>query len=259
MDVAENRHGMSTLLIRTARDVKRYRNWKRLLGIIAGALAILVTLIYIAAALYTATGSFTVRVNKLDAANYSMVISDSRDFTQASTRLDARANEEVDNVCYTEVMNDLRAEDGAHNGENYLATTFYVRNDGRYILDYGYELYVSNVTRNLDKAIRVMVIINDTDVKTYAHWDDPTSVEYVCPFDESSMEVFGVTENFYSDNIVMQGRADHLAPYATSNDYVKFDIIIWIEGDDKDCVDALRGGTFRVDMTFSIINAYEEN
>ena len=255
MDASERKP--SSMLTRIALEVKQYRVWMRMLGIAAGILAILITLIYIAAALYTTTGSFTVRINKVDSATYSMMLSDTENFAQTSVKLDARAAEEVTNICYVDVLEQLKEHDGAHNGDNYVASTFYLRNEGNKVLSYAYEMYISNVTRDLDKAVRIMVSIDDGPPVVYAKWNNAYDVEYVCPFDYKTMELYGVTKNFESDFIVFHGDIMGLRPYSATGDYTKFTVVIWIEGDDADCVDNKIGGEFRVEMLFSVINAEE--
>lgn len=251
--------GMSTAILRTATEVKQYRVWKRILGLIAGILAIMLTLIYIASALYTTSGSFTVQINKVDNANYSMVLSDTLSFTQTAVKLDARASKEVTNICYIDVLSTLKDIDGSHNGENYVATTFYLRNDGNKVLSYSYEMYIENITKDLDQAVRIMVVIDDTETNIYSRWNSSTDIDYVCPFSRDTMELYGPTKNFVSDSVVFTGTKDGLRPYAATGDYTKFTVVIWIEGDDPECVDNKIGGEFRVDMLFSVAQAEDFN
>ena len=59
--------------------------------------------------------------------------------------------------------------DGSHNGKDYIAYTFYVRNNGNADFDYRYELNVKEVTRNLDSAIRVGMYYNGGNPVSYTH------------------------------------------------------------------------------------------
>ena len=47
-----------------------------------------------------------------------------------------------------------------HNGENYIAYTFYLENLGDETIHYWYRIYVDDVVKNVDKAIRVAVYLN---------------------------------------------------------------------------------------------------
>ena len=121
--------------------------------------------------------------------------------------------------------------EGAHNGDNYLAYTFYVENKGSDTINYWYEILVDDVIRNVDKAIRVMVYRND-ERTIYARPNEITGEAEVG------------TVKFYSDLDVMgEGRKDF-----KPGDIDKFTIVIFIEGDDPDCVDAIIGGEMKMHM-----------
>ena len=58
------------------------------------------------------------------------------------------------------------------------------------------------------------------------------------------------TKEFYSSTVAAIGRIDNFKPL----DQTKYTIVIWIEGNDPDCIDELIGGTMKVDMSFNIIH-----
>ena len=67
----------------------------------------------------------------------------------------------MDNISIRWIPENIDTEaDGAHNGNNYIAYTFYVENNGNENLTYWSELVIDDVIRNADEAIRVMVFRN---------------------------------------------------------------------------------------------------
>ena len=63
--------------------------------------------------------------------------------------------------------NDIDSIDGSHNGEDYLAYTFYIENMGDDSVNYYYELTIDDVIKNLDEAVRFRIYENGNSI-TYA-------------------------------------------------------------------------------------------
>ena len=122
---------------------------------------------------------------------------------------------------------------GSHNGENYLAYTFYVENTGEMIADYWSEFVLYDVVQNVDEALRIRIYRNDEYV-TYAKiGKDGEAEEGTVPFS--------------SDDLVMRGHVASFKP----GDLDKYTIVIWVEGNDPDCTDDLVGGEFKFYMDFN--------
>ena len=201
-----------------------------------GVLLILVTLLYMLAILYRKTGSFTVNLNKYDMSKNCLALSDTRTMDYHTSQLNANIDELMTNISGDSIPRNVDMIDGEHNGDNYIAYTFYVSNVGAIPVPYEYSLKISNITRNLDEAIRIRLYVDGVPA-TYAKTrSDGTGPEP------------GTTE-FFSENIVVQDRTDEFRP----GEKTKFTVVIWIEGDDPDCVDWLVGGKLRADMYVSAI------
>ena len=72
---------------------------------------------------------------------------------------------------------------------------------------------------------------------------------------ETTGEAENGTTKFYSDREVMvEGRKDF-----RPGDIDKFTIVIFIEGDDPDCVDALIGGEMKMHMEITEEHIQQEN
>lgn len=224
------------LLSRTAKEVKSYQTQKRILLSALSVLLILVLLLYIAAILYRKTGSFTVHLDKYDMARNCLTLSESRTMDYHTSQLEADINEYMTNISGDSIPDNVDMIDGQHNGENYIAYTFYMKNTGQVAVPYEYSLKVSNVTRDLDEAIRIRLYV-DGKANTYAK----TRSDGMGP-------ELG-TKEFYSESIAVQGRTENFQPGAQT----KFTVVMWIEGDDPDCIDWLIGGRLRADMYVSAI------
>ena len=146
--------------------------------------------------------------------------------------LKAEQAEYIDNISVKWLPENIDNEaEGSHNGDNYLAYTFYLENKGSENINYWYEILIDDVIKNVDRAIRVMVYRNG-ERTIYAKAN------------ETTREAEEGTEKFYSDKeVLVEGRKDF-----KPGDVDKFTIVIYIEGDDPDCIDALIGGEMKMHM-----------
>ena len=62
-----------------------------------------------------------------------------------------------DNMSQWWLPNDLDEHDGSHNGDNYIAYTFYIENTGTDTSDYWSETIIDDVIKNIDTAIRIRI------------------------------------------------------------------------------------------------------
>ena len=225
------------ILRRTARETRTYRVQQKVLKTALTCLLILALVLFICAALYKDTGSFTVGVNKVDLQKYGISLSESRDMTYPSSYLNAKINERITNIAEEDLPENIDMIDGEHNGDNYIAYTFYLQNAGELEVSYEYELTISNVTKGLDEAVRVRLYI------------DGEYVNYAKTRSDGSGPEYGTTE-FYSIGVVAKKRIDGLAP----GEKTKFTVVIWLEGNDYDCVDRVIDGLARFDMKFTVVH-----
>ncbi len=229
------------ILIRTAYEVKRYRIFMKVIPIILSAATLFTATLYVVAVMYDKYGSYTVSINKFDNLEYLLALSEERNFNTMTSRLNARAGEKITNISVDDLPNDLDMIDGSHNGANYVAYTYYLKNVGDKTVKTEYLLYIVNVTQDLDKAVRIRLYIDGTPT-TYARTrSDGTGAEEGC-------------EEFISATTISREQLPATAPGET----VKFTVVIWIEGDDIDCTDDLIGGTFKIDMRISIAAVDED-
>ena len=146
--------------------------------------------------------------------------------------LEATKLEFMDNISIKWLPENIDNEaEGSHNGQNYLAYTFYLENKGSETINYWYEIPIDDVIKNVDEAIRIMVYRNG-ERTVYAKPNATTG------------EAEPGTEKFYSTSeVAVEGRKDF-----KPGDVDKFTIVIFLEGDDPECKDNLIGGEMKMHM-----------
>ena len=120
---------------------------------------------------------------------------------------------------------------GDHNGDNYIGYTFYVDNQGSEVQRYWYALYIDDVIKNVDEAIRIMIIRND-EVKVYAKENPLTH------------EAEKDTIKFYKNDMPILENRENFKP----GEIDKITIFIWLEGNDPECIDNILGGEIKIHM-----------
>lgn len=76
-------------------------------------------------------GNFTINLNRLELFRRGVAIADNGDFNNATARLAADALDNGTNIAAEDLPDNLDDIDGSHNGKNYVAYTFYIRNAGK--------------------------------------------------------------------------------------------------------------------------------
>lgn len=240
----------TSLLRRSATEIKRYRVLLRLIPIILGIILLVLILTYIVTILYDRYGSFSVSINKFANVRYALTLSETDDFSTPVSRLNSKASVDITNIDGTELPLDLDTQDGEHNGKNYLAYTFYCKNAGQEAVTYRYTLAIKNASQEIERAVRVRLFING-EAQTYARTATNGSGPEI-DYNKAGQPV--PTVEFWQGNIVTTGEI----PNFQVNDVTKYTIVIWLEGNDPDCTDDIIGGEFKIDMQMDILETDEE-
>ena len=227
----------SGLLRRTAKEARTYRVKMKMMATALIALVLLTGIFFIIAALYNSAGSFTVKVSKVDMTKYGLSLSETPDMAYKTSQLLLNINEEMTNIDGATIPNDVDNHNGAHSGMHYLAYTFYLENAGEVECSVEYTADMSGITNGLDDAIRLKLYVDGVPT-TYAK----TKADGTGPEEG--------TTPFVSSTVMARGRFDLMQP----KEIHKFTVVIWIEGNDPECVDWLIGGQMKMDMNFSIIH-----
>lgn len=177
-------------------------------------------------------GNFTINLNRLELFRRGVAIADNGDFKNATARLAADAVDNGTNIAADDLPADLDDIDGSHNGKNYVAYTFYIRNAGKTDLGYSAKLKVVSASKGVDKAARVRVYRNG----------EPTT--YAAAAADGNPEPN--TEPFVSKDVVTTISHNNFRV----GDVDKYTVVIWLDGDDPECVDKIIGGAVEFGFDF---------
>lgn len=173
-------------------------------------------------------GNFTINLNRLELFRRGVAIADNGDFNNATARLAADALDNGTNIAAEDLPNNLDDIDGSHNGKNYVAYTFYIRNAGKTDLGYSAKLKVVSASKGVEKAARVRVFRNG----------EPTT--YAAAAADGSPEPFAS-----KDVVTTISHANFRV-----GDVDKYTVVIWLDGDDPECVDKIIGGAVEFGFDF---------
>ena len=163
----------------------------------------------------------------------SISLSETQDFEKPTVTLNCKGIRDLTNISGTSLPSEIDSIDGSHNGEHYVAYTFYVKNTGDIAGNIREEMTIKNSVKNVDEAIRVRIYRNGEYI-TYAK------------LGADGLPEVG-TVPFTDDTVFSQTRK--AVPPET---IIKYTLVIWLEGDDPECLDDLKGGAVSMSMTFSI-------
>ena len=230
---------MASEVIVTADKLKNRKKYARLVRKALFILLVFLILLYIVLDIIYSEGKFTVILDSNKTLESGLVIYDSLNNSHGKRKLEASPIRFMDNISYKWLPSNVDTEsDGSHNGQNYIAYSFYVENQGNEILNYHYEIIVDDVIKNVDEAIRIRIYRNG-EATTYAK---PNSIDGQ---PEPNTVAFKKIEDA-EDSIVLE-TVSGFKP----GDLDRMTIVVWLEGDDPDCVDAILGGELKMHMVIT--------
>ena len=152
---------MKEVVITADKIKKRKKFYKRTKLIVFIILLILIFSFIILSIVYNG-GRFTVTLDNNFALKSGIILYETEEFQNDQTRkLYAENIDFLDNISIDWLPKDIDNEkDGSHNGENYIAYTFYLENKGERNINYWYSIIIDDVIKNVDEAVRVMIYLN---------------------------------------------------------------------------------------------------
>jgi len=225
---------MAKEVIMTADKVKKRKQFGKIVKISLLALLLFLIVVYIVLRVIYNEGKFTISLDSNATLESGIAIYESLNDPTAKRKLEADAIMFMDNISWKWLPDDIDTiAEGSHNGENYIAYTFYVENQGTQELHYWYEIVIDAVIKNVDEAVRIMMFQNGE--KTVYAKKNGLSGE-----PESGTVAFSNDKN---GTIILEKRSNF-----SPGDLDRYTIVIWLEGDDPDCVDAIIGGELKMHM-----------
>ena len=196
--------------------------WFRICEIVLATLLVILLVFYGAAMLFAEKSGFTIAISDDKDSKAAISLSESADFSTPTVRLDAGGTAEMNNISVLDLPESFESEGGRHNGVNYLAYTFYLKNSGTEAADIRSELNIKSALNGAEEAMRVRVYRNGYNTTPFAE----------------DRKVFSVVE-------------EDVDP----EEIIKYTVVVWLEGDDPECVDDIKGGNVKMSLTFSLDDA----
>lgn len=199
--------------------------WLWFLGLI-----VLVAVLFLLAFSQEKMGNFTINLNRLELFRKGISIDYDPNFSAPTARLYADTVLDATNISIDDIPSDVDDINGSHNGDNYMAYTYYVRNAGKEDLNYVASIKLVSASKGAEEALRVAV------------WRNGKCTVYAMPSSGGEPEAGCV--NFESRDVVCSfAESDFLVGYVD-----KYTIVIWLEGSDPECVDKIVGGSVELSM-----------
>lgn len=224
---------MAKEVIVTADTIKKRKKVFLKTKVVIGLLILVFLLIFTILGIVFNVNKFTITLdNKLQDEKGIILYSNPNEKAH-QRKLFASALNDMDNISYDWIPKDVHTSSngGSHNGDNYIAYTFYIENEGEVSVNYWYSIIIDDVIKRVDEAVRVIVFLNDEET-VYAKINNETG------------EAEKNTEPFYKDDVVvLKSRNDFKV-----GDVDKFTIVIYLEGDDPDCLNDIIGGEIKMHM-----------
>lgn len=197
-------------------------------------------------------GGFSIKLAE-DADEMGLQLSTDPNFNTYSARLIADSVSDAQPIAYTQLIQDnvvseVKSHSGTYipqtNRKGFVGYTFYVKNTGSEDVYLTSTMSIVSSKNDVDKAMWVWACFgDDDDGQVYQAMDEQQSSSFSYPSDYPS-------RTYFSGNNVFTKTEMRLSVNRT----MKISIIVWLEGNDPDCTDSIKGGTCRYAMKLSIHN-----
>lgn len=222
----------------TAQKIKKRKKIEKIMTLILLLLLLLLIIVYFVLNIIYNEGNFTISMDKNTYLKSNLVMYESLNDRSSVIKLSTSKIAFMDNISINWLPENINKEaEGAHNGENYIAYSFYLENKGEETINYWYSVTIDDIIKNVDDAVRVMIYVND-ERTVYAKKSPITG--------EAEPDT---TEFRDDDTIILQSRTG-----MNPDEYDKITVVIWLEGDDPECVNSILGGEIKMHM-----DVYEEH
>ena len=214
-------------------------------------------------------GRFTINMTA-DMMRANFELSEKSDFEKTKTRLFATEIRNSNATSIYEMSRGLASAPGSHNGPGYMAYTFYIRNNGDTVANYGYTVNILSETLNTASAAWVMFYEDGRQI-IYAEktpegdpenlWGYPAPPFYESAFNPKTQyyeddHAWGiVTTPFIDEYTALQGYVTDFEP----GEVKEYTIVVWLEGDDPDCNDSIMGGHVSFNIQFDRLGDEEKS
>ena len=147
---------MAKEVIVTADTIKKRKKAFLKTKVVIGLLILVFLLIFTILGIVFNVNKFTITLdNKLQDEKGIILYSNPNEKAH-QRKLFASALNDMDNISYDWIPKDVHTSSngGSHNGDNYIAYTFYIENEGEVSVNYWYSIIIDDVIKRVDEAVR---------------------------------------------------------------------------------------------------------
>lgn len=192
------------------------------------------SLLYLVLYVVNSNGYFTIKLDKNLKAERHILLSSDSEFSAETVEIKVKGLEYMDNITESWIpMDEVIKKEGDNSGDNYIAYTYFIKNDGEQKTDYKSKIVVESVIKNVDDAVRVAVFTNG-EKKVYAKKakngkEEPNTIA------------------FLSNHLIMEQERNGLE----AGQMDRYTILVWLEGKDPECIDDIIGGEMKMSMVIT--------
>lgn len=192
------------------------------------------SLLYLVLYVVNSNGYFTIKLDKNLKAERHILLSSNSEFSAETVEIKVKGLEYMDNITESWIpMDEVIKKEGDNSGDNYIAYTYFIKNDGEQKVDYKSKIVIESVIKNVDDAVRVAVFTNG-EKKVYAKKakngkEEPNTIA------------------FLSNHLIMEQERNGLEPGQMD----RYTILVWLEGKDPECIDDIIGGEMKMSMVIT--------
>ena len=218
----------------TAEKVYRKKMVNRIVKMGVLILLLLFSILYLILYVINSNGYFTIKLDKNLKAERHILLSSDSEFSAETVEIKVKGLEYMDNITESWIpMDEVIKKEGDNSGDNYIAYTYFIKNDGEQKTDYKSKIVVESVIKNVDDAVRVAVFTNG-EKKVYAKKakngkEEPNTIA------------------FLSNHLIMEQERNGLEPGQMD----RYTILVWLEGKDPECIDDIIGGEMKMSMVIT--------
>ena len=193
-------------------------------------------------------GTFVIQVEDNNYQSLSLSIDEER--LELTDRLSCPSLDRCTDADFSYIPTDIDEGLGSKNSDKgyYFAYSFYLINSGKLALSYQMDYNLLYTSRNLEKILRVMLVV-DGKTEVYAASQDSGDAEPIIV--EKKDNIIGYTTAFASytpPTIISHRNYDFGAGMAR-----KYTCVMWLDGWDMDQRNEMMGGKLKTEITFTIL------
>ena len=145
----------------TAEKVYRRKLFTRIVKMALLVLLLFFSILYLILYVINSNGYFTIKLDRNLKSERHILLSSDSEFSAETVEIKVKGLEYMDNITEGWIPFDsLISKEGDHSEDNYIAYTFFVKNDGKDNVSYKTKIVIESVIKNVDEAVRVALYTN---------------------------------------------------------------------------------------------------